>query len=233
MDMLSHANISALRRVSGKTLQRLVHATGCSVVNCIDDLSEKVLGFAGKVTEENHRGQKYVFIDDVPEPKAVSIIVTGMLDVTASLRESAVRDGLRALKHAIEDGKVLPGAGAIEIGLHLKLMNEFAKKIAGKSRFGVEAFAEALLALPRAIIQNAGLEPSILVPQMLSEAERGDLAGIDLETGDVIDPTEFGLFDNYRVVRSILQGAPLVASQLLLVDGIIESPRAIERKKDE
>jgi T-complex protein 1 subunit zeta len=233
MDMLSHANISALRRVSRKTLRRLVHATGCALVNCIDDLAEKVLGFAGKVTEENHRGQKYVFIDDVCEPKAVSIIVTGMLDVTASLRESAVRDGLRALKHAIEDTKVLPGAGAVEIGLHLKLMNEFCKQVPGKARFGVEAFAEALLALPRALIQNAGLEASILVPQMLCEAERGDLAGVDLETGEVIDPSEFGLFDNYCVVRSILQGAPLVASQLLLVDGIIESARAIERKKDE
>jgi T-complex protein 1 subunit zeta len=233
LDMLSHANISALRRVSAKAIQRLVYATGCRVVNCIDDLSEKVLGFAGKVTEEDHRGIKHVFIDEVREPKAVAIVIGGMTDIISALTESAVRDGLRALKHAIDDSKVLPGAGAIQIMIHQKIMNEFCKTVKGKSRFGVEAFAEALLAIPRALIENTGLQSSLILPQLLSESQNGELAGIDLETGEVIDPTEFGIFDSYRVVRSILQGASIVASQLLLVDQIIETPRKIQTNDQE
>jgi T-complex protein 1 subunit zeta len=222
LDMLSHANISAVRRVSRKTLQRLIYATGCKLVNCVDDLMPNVLGFAGKVTEENHRGKKYVFIDEVEAPKAVSIVIGGMTDSISALTESAVKDSLRALQHTIEDHKVLPGAGAIEVALHLSLMNEFRTKVEGKNRIGVEVLAEAPLAIPRALAQNAGLNAATVIPDLLSEAEQGGLAGIEIETGEVIDPTEFGIFDTYRVVRGIVQSAPIVASRLLLVDSIIQ-----------
>jgi T-complex protein 1 subunit zeta len=173
-----------------------------------------------------------VFIDEVRDPKAVTIVISGMTDIIAGMTEAAVRDGLRALKYAIEDGKVLPGGGSIEIGLHLALMNEFRRQVEGKGRFAVDVFAEALLAIPRALIQNTGLEASIIIPIMLNVAETGELAGVDLDAGEVIDPTWFGFYDNYRVVRGILQSAPIVASQLLLVDEIIQTPKIIERKKD-
>jgi T-complex protein 1 subunit zeta len=233
LDMLSHANISALRRVSQKTLQRLVYACGCRVVNCVDDLSERVLGNAGKVTEEDHRGQKYVFIDDIDDPKAVSIVISGMTDQTARLTEAAVKDGLRALKHAVDDRKVLPGAGAVQLALRHRLWKECRKAVSPRLTLGVEAFADALLAIPRALIRNAGLQDALIIPQMLSEAASGELAGVDLETGDVVDPTEFGIFDSYRVVRGIVQAAPIVASQLLLVDQIIETQKQVAKRKDD
>jgi T-complex protein 1 subunit zeta len=187
-----------------------------------------VLGFAGKVTEENHRGKKYIFIDEVDSPRALSIVIGGMTNMNLSLTESAVKDGLRGLQHAIEDKKVLPGAGATEIALHLKLMNDFRKKVGGRDRIGVEVLAEALLSIPRAIAQNAGLNAATLIPELLSEAEEGDLAGIEIDTGEVIDPTEFGIFDSYRVLRGMIRAAPVVASQLLLVDSIITRVRMPE-----
>lgn len=231
LDILAHANISAVRRVSKKTLQRLVYACGCRVVNCVDDLMPNVLGFAEKVSEENHRGTKFTFIDEVKDPKAVSIVIAGMTEMNSCLIEAAVRDGLRGLKHALDDKKVLPGAGATEIAMHLKMMNEVRKEVEPKHRFGVEVFAEALLAIPRALISNTGLDATTLVPEMLSEAEGGELAGIDTEAGEIIDPTIFGIYDNYCVIRSIVQSAPLVASQLLLVDEIIQSSKEIKKKK--
>jgi T-complex protein 1 subunit zeta len=234
LDMLSHANISALRRVSQKTLQRLAYACGCRVVNCVDDLCERVLGRAGKVTEEDHRDQKYVFIDEIDDPKAVSIVISGMTDEMASLTEAAVKDGLRALKHAVDDKKVLPGAGAVQVALHHRLWKDCRMVVSPKLTLGVEAFADALLAIPRALIQNAGLQDALIVPTMLSEADSGELAGVDLETGDVIDPTEFGIFDSYRVVRGIVQAAPIVASQLLLVDQIIQTQnQTVGKRKDD
>ena len=230
MDILARANIAAVRRVSKKTLQRMVYACGCRVVNCVDDLAPNVLGYAEKVTEEEHRNSKYIFIDEVREPKAVAIVVAGMTDITCGLIEGAVRDGMRALRHAVEDGKVLPGAGATEIAVHLKLMNDTLKTVEPKHRFGVQVFAEALLSVPRALVNNCGHDASTLIPEMLSEAEGGDLAGIDAETGEVIDPTVFGIYDNYCVVRGLIQSAPLVASQLLLVDEILTSTKEITKQ---
>ncbi|OHT03176.1 TCP-1/cpn60 chaperonin family protein [Tritrichomonas foetus] len=230
LDMLAHANISALRRVSRKTLQRLVFACGCRVVNCVDDLFPAVLGYAEKVTEEEHNKVKYVFIDEVQSPKAVSIVLGGMNVANLDLTETAVKSGLRALQNADNDKKLLPGAGATEIALSIKLQ-EYKKTLEAKDRLGVEIFSEALLSIPRTLMKNSGLNPSEIIGEMLNEAETGELAGVDLETGEVMDPTVFGIYDNYCVKRGIFQSAPIVASQLLLVDEIIQSTKVKEAKK--
>lgn len=230
LDMLAHANISAIRRASNKTIQRLVYACGCRVVNCVDDLYPQVLGFAGKVTEEEFNKIKYVFIDEVQNPKAVTITIGGMNLVDMDLTESAIKGGLRALQNAKNDKKMLPGAGATEIALHINLQN-FKKTQDAKDRIGINIFAEALLSIPRSLMKNSGLDPSEIIGQLLNEAETGELSGVDLDTGEVMDPTVFGIYDNYCVKRGIFQSAPIVASQLLLVDEIIQSGKAKEPEK--
>jgi T-complex protein 1 subunit zeta len=228
LDMLSRANISALRRVSNLTLKRLIHSCGCKLVNCVDDLSPEVLGFAGKVTEEDHRGTKYVFIDEAQHAKAVTIVIGGLFPTTADLIEISIKSGLRSLKDAIETGKVLPGAGASELCMYRELMRKSAN---GKSRFGLEAFAEALLSIPRALMKNCGLDACIKIAEMQHASDEGEIVGIDLESGEVIEPTLFGIYDSYSVLRGIVQSAPIVASQLLLVDEIIESGK-IKRRNE-
>ena len=61
------------------------------------------------------------------------------------------------------------------------------------------------------------------------------MSGIDCESGEIIDPMDFGIIDNYCVTRAIINSAPIVATQLLLVDQIIESRtrRETPRKKDD
>ena len=231
MDILSRAKISALRRVSKKNITRLVYGCKCRVVNCVDDIDPDVLGFAGSVVEEDYKGTKYIFIDEVKDPKAVTIVISGMTQTVSSLTESAVKSGIYAIKNAYKDNKILPGAGATEIALNLKL-NEMKKNIQPKNRIGFEVFAEALLSIPRALINNAGLDSSTIISEMLNEGE-SDLAGVDLDTGEVIDPTIFGIYDNYGVIRNIIQAAPIIASQLLLVDEIIQSDKEKKEKKEE
>ena len=229
LDMLAHANISALRRVSQKTLQRLVYGCGCRVVNCVDDIFPQVLGYAGKVVEEEHNKVKFVFIDEVETPKAVSIVLGGMNVSNLDLTSAAVQSGLRMLQNAYNDKKVLPGAGATEVALSIKLQ-EFKKTQEAKDRLGIEIYSEALLSIPRTLMKNGGLDPSGLIGEMLNESEAGELAGVDLDTGEPIDPTIFGIYDNYCVKRGIFQSAPIVASQLLLVDEIIQSSKVKEKK---
>lgn len=47
--------------------------------------------------------------------------------------------------------------------------------------------------------------------------------GLDVATGEAADPTLAGVFDNYLVKRQMLQSAPVVASQLLLVDEVMRA----------
>jgi T-complex protein 1 subunit zeta len=201
------------------------------MVNCVDDLVPGVLGYAESVVEEDHRGTKYVVIDGAPSAKAVTIVIGGFDGFSLDLRECACRAGLRALKDAIEVGKVLPGAGACQIEIRKKLLERIVGSEMGKERFGVMAFAEAMLSIPRALLRNSGWDCAVKIAEMEKCGDEGELAGIDLETGEVIDPVVFGVWDRYSVVRGIVRAAPVIASQVLLVDEIIENGKT--RKKDE
>ena len=44
----------------------------------------------------------------------------------------------------------------------------------------------------------------------------------------MIDPKEKGIWDNYCVKKNQLQSAPLVASQLLLVDEILKAGKQMK-----
>ncbi len=57
------------------------------------------------------------------------------------------------------------------------------------------------------------------------EHEAGNVVGLDVDTGEACDPVLAGVFDNYLVKKQILQGAPVIASQLLLVDEVMRAGR--------
>lgn len=71
--------------------------------------------------------------------------------------KDAIRDGLRSVNNMIVDRSVVPGAGAFQIACadHLS-RGEFHKQLKGKARFGVEAFADALLIIPKTLAANSG-----------------------------------------------------------------------------
>lgn len=61
-----------------------------------------------------------------------------------------------------QDGSVLPGAGACEIELAAQITS-FGEKVPGLSQYAIQKFAEALEALPRAIVSNAGIKVRKLI----------------------------------------------------------------------
>lgn len=72
--------------------------------------------------------------------------------------KEATRDGLRAVKNVYDDKAVVPGAGSFEIACSLHL-NEYCKEVGGKAQLGVQAFAEALLVIPKVILLGDRLWP--------------------------------------------------------------------------
>ena len=56
-----------------------------------------------------------------------------------------------------------------------------------------------------------------------AEVERGNKVGLDVATGEPLDPALAGIYDNLLVKRQMLHSAPVVAAQLLLVDEVIRA----------
>lgn len=57
----------------------------------------------------------------------------------------------------MEDGRLVPGAGAFELAAYEDLM-KMAGTVAGKAKLGVRAFAEALLVIPKTLAENSGFD---------------------------------------------------------------------------
>jgi T-complex protein 1 subunit zeta len=225
LDMLAKAGILGLRRAKRRNMERLTLACGGSQVNSVDDLKKEDLGWAGLVYEQVLGEEKYTFVEEVENPFSVTILIKGPNQQTIAQIKDAVRDGLRAVKNTIEDKCVLPGAGAFEIAA-AQMLKAHAQTMTGRAKMGVVAFADALLVIPKVLSENSGFDAMDTLIKLQEEAAKGNVVGLDIFTGDPLNPADAGLFDIYRVKRQMMNSCSVIASQLLLVDEIMRAGKA-------
>ena len=226
LDMLAREGILGLRRAKKRNAERLVLACGGNAVNSFDDLTKADLGEADLVYEEQLDEEKYTFIEGVKNLQSCTILVRAASGYEIAQIKDAVRDGLRAVKNVFDDQSVIPGAGAFEISCS-EMLKDFAKTkdVEGKQYYGVNAFAEALLIIPKAVCENAGVDPQeSILNAVKAYRENKKLMGIDInDKGKAINPIDHGILDNYCVKKSFLNISPVLAQQFLMVDEIIRA----------
>ena len=232
LDLLAKDGILALRRAKKRNMERIILACGGNGVNSFDDLTEADLGYCDRVWEESLGDDKYTFIDGVKNPFSCTILVKGPNGYSIAQVKDAVRDGLRAVKNVFDDDGVLPGAASFEIACS-DMLKEYSKSVEGKKVFGVNAFSEALLIIPKAICENAGVDPQeAIVNAAKAYRDNKKLMGIDLKNeGKPVNPIDLGIFDNFCVKRSFLNIGPVLVQQLLMVDEILRAGRQMGGNK--
>jgi len=157
LDMLAKEGIFAVRRAKRRNMERLALACGGVAVNSEIDLDETCLGWAGKVWEESLGDDKFTFVEDCRNAKSCSLLLKGPNSHIIEQMKDAVRDGLRAVKNALDDSSVVVGAGAFETACYLDLQ-KFKQTVSGKAKLGVEAFANAMLVVPKVLAENSGFD---------------------------------------------------------------------------
>ncbi|WWC91736.1 T-complex protein 1, zeta subunit [Kwoniella dendrophila CBS 6074] len=226
LDVLAKNGIFALRRAKRRNMERLQFACGGVAQNSVEDLTPDVLGWAGLVYEHTLGEEKYTFVEDVKEPKSVTMLIKGPNAHTMTQIQDALRDGFRSVKNAIEDQSLIPGAGAFEIACSSHLV-EALKLTKGRAKLGVLAFAEALLVIPKTLASNGGFDVQDSIVSLQQEKEEtDDPVGLDLKSGQPINPILEGIWDNYRVKRQMLHGAATIGVNLLNVDEVLRAGRS-------
>lgn len=225
LDMLAKQGILALRRAKRRNAERLQLICGGVAQNSVEDLCPEILGHAGLVYEQTIGEDKYTFIEKVQSPHSATILIKGPNQHTITQTNDAIRDGLRAVKNALEDGSVVPGAGAFQIALQAHLV-KFKDQVQGKAKLGIQAYADAQLIIPKALAQNAGLDQQDSLLLLQEEHQRGNQVGLNLMSGGALDPRAEGIWDNYRVIRHLLNACSAIAGNLLLVDEIMRAGRS-------
>ena len=223
LDMLAKEGIVGLRRAKKRNMERLVLSCGGVCINSPEELTPEVLGHAGKVYEHVLGEEKYTFVEDVANPQSCTILLKGPNDHTIAQLKDAVRDGLRAVKNALVDEALVPGAGAFESALSVHLLDEVRKSVEGRAKRGVEAFAEAMLVIPKTLAENSGYDAQDVCIALADEVAKGNKVGLDVTTGEAFDPAVAGIYDNFNVKAQILHSAPVIATQLLLVDEVMRA----------
>ncbi|WWD19674.1 T-complex protein 1, zeta subunit [Kwoniella shandongensis] len=227
LDVLAKNGIFALRRAKRRNMERLQFACGGIAQNSVEDLTPDVLGWAGLVYEHTLGEEKYTFVEDVKEPKSVTMLIKGPNAHTMTQIQDALRDGFRSVKNGIEDHCLIPGAGAFEVACSSHLQTALKQTAKGRTKLGVLAFAEAMLIIPKTLAANGGFDVQDSIVSLQQEAEEtDDPVGLDLKSGEPMNPITEGIWDNYRVKRQMLHGAATIAVNLLNVDEVLRAGRS-------
>jgi chaperonin GroEL len=143
------------------------------------------------------------------------IKVGGSTEVEVKERKDRVDDALNATRAAVEEG-VVPGGGVAL--LRAKTAVDALTSTNPDIRAGIRIVSRALESPLRQIVENAGVEGSIVVGKLL---ETKGNHGFNAQTEEYVDMVAAGIIDPTKVVRIALQDAASVASILITTEAMI------------
>ena len=144
------------------------------------------------------------------------IRVGGATEVEVKEKKDRVDDALNATRAAVEEG-IVPGGGTALLrakGAVSKLKSDVADVQAG-----INIVMKALEAPIRQIVENAGVEGSIVVGKI--GENKSQTYGFNAQTEQFVDMLEAGIVDPAKVVRTALQDAASVAGLLITTEAMV------------
>ena len=144
------------------------------------------------------------------------IRVGGSTEVEVKEKKDRVDDALNATKAAVEEG-IVPGGGAA-----LLYATKALKDLTGENEDqtqGIHIVRRAIQAPIRQIVENSGVEASIVVGKLLEQ--KSNTFGFDAQGETYVDLVEAGIVDPTKVVRIALQDAASVAALLITTEAMV------------
>jgi chaperonin GroEL len=149
------------------------------------------------------------------------IRVGGATEIEVKEKKDRVDDALNSTKAAVEEG-VVPGGGTA-----LLYATKALKNLEGENEdqdTGIAIVRKALQTPLRQIVENAGVEASIVVGKLLEQ--KSLTYGFDAQGEEYVDMIEAGIIDPTKVVRIAFQDAASVAGILITTEAMIaERPK--------
>jgi chaperonin GroEL len=146
----------------------------------------------------------------------VAVIKVGAATETEMKEKKArVEDALNATRAAVEEG-IVPGGG-VALLRAAKALDHL--KLTGDEATGAHIVRRALEEPIRRIVENAGLEGSVVVEKVKAAKELA--YGFDAEKNEYVDLMQAGIIDPTKVERIALQNAASIASLLLTTEALI------------
>jgi chaperonin GroEL len=147
----------------------------------------------------------------------VAIIrVGGATEVEVKERKDRVEDAMHATRAAVEEG-IVPGGG-VALLYAAKSLDKLQPEN-DDQRVGIEIVRRALRSPTRQIVENAGVDGSIVIGKLTEQ--KNPNWGFDAQRGEYCDLVKAGIIDPTKVVRTALQDAASIASLLITTEAMV------------
>ncbi len=218
---LAKAGIYAARRISKSDMEKLARATGGHITSSLNELTQGELGKAKIVREVIQGDEKLTYVEGCENPKAVSILIRGGTAHVIDEVERAIKDALGDMASVLKQGRIVAGAGAVEIELS-KRLREFSNAFTGREQLAVEEFAKALESIPATLAENAGMDPIDVITELKARHDKGEkYAGINLLTNKIENVLESGVIEPAKTKLQAISSASEVAMMILRIDDVL------------
>lgn len=217
---LARQGIITLRRVHRDDLLALSTLTGATVVSNFEELGDDTVGLVKSIDEKKLGTDKLTFFSN-PNADICTLLITGSTPQIVEEVRRAVTDAIGDLNATLQFRTYVGGAGSIEIEL-ARSVRAIAGKEKTRASLAIKAFADALEAVPRALIRSAGLNPLDVMAELYARHSDGKLwSCLDLSSGEYTDALQLGVVEPSELKRRALSSATESACMLLRIDDLI------------
>jgi chaperonin GroEL len=131
-------------------------------------------------------------------------------------KKARVEDALHATRAAVEEG-ILPGGG-VALLRSREALQKARSSAKGDERIGFDIVDRALSAPLRQIVDNCGVDGSVVADEVLNKPTN---MGYDANTLTYVDMVKSGIIDPVKVVRTALSNAASIAGLLLTTEAMV------------
>ncbi|MDD2524373.1 MAG: chaperonin GroEL [Endomicrobiia bacterium] len=139
-------------------------------------------------------------------------------------RKFKVEDAMNATRAGVEEGVVAGGGVAL---LKAQAVLEKMKGVDADEQTGISIVKKSLEGPIRQIIENAGIEASIIVDKIKNSKD--NTYGYNADSDEYVDMIKAGIVDPAKVTRTALQNAASIAGLILTTEALVTD---IPEKKD-
>ncbi len=219
LSLLADCGIMGIRRVNKYDIELLARSTNAKILADLDQIKPGNLGTAGLVEQIRNKNSTMLYVRDCHNPEAVTILIHGSSDYVMDEVKRAITDGLGDVI-ASNNSKILPGGGACEIAIALKL-REFANTLSGREQLAVEEFAHVIETIPRTLAENAGIDPINTLTELRKRHSSGEIVGLNLFNNEIEDTAKAGIIEPLKVKTQAISSATEVSTMILRIDDLL------------
>jgi len=229
MHFLDKFSLMVIKIQSKFELRRICGALGATAIVRLGPCTPEEMGECSLIEVREVGGRKVTVFNQVhdEDTSVATVVIRASTEHVLNDVERAVDDGINSVRTLLNDRRLLPGAGAVELELN-KRLTAYADEVQGLDQYAIRKFAEAFDVVPRTLAENSGCDPTAIMHtlHLAHTPANTETLGFDIDKCEPADAVAMGVFDLYATKINALRLAVDAAITVLRVDQIVMSKPA-------